>query len=361
MIADVWTMKLDGSDKRRVTDFKSMSWAPFYHPSGNYFIFTSNKLGFENFELFIVDAKGEHEPVRVTFTPGFDGLPVFSPDGKKLCWTSGRTGDGKSQLFLADWNDEAARAALGAAPKRASKAIVVADAGITDPASAPRSREADLRKEVEWLADRETRRPDDRQPRARRPQRTGLRIIFARPACNRFAKITRCRSSSMPASACCRIRRGSKFRRRRKSAVARKARSGFSAARLSAKTAKRAAKSCSPDTAWLCPAKAAARYDSYAGLDVKDKIVLILRYVPEGVDRRGARSSIAMPDCATRRCSRASAARKRVLVVTGPNSPNAGRAASAQQRQHECGQRHHRGVDQRQDAPTRSSRRAEKR
>ena len=92
MIADVWTMKLDGSDKKRITDFKSMSWAPFYHPSGAYFIFTSNKLGFENFELFIVDAKGEHEPVRVTFTPGFDGLPVFSPDGKKLCWTSGRTG-----------------------------------------------------------------------------------------------------------------------------------------------------------------------------------------------------------------------------------------------------------------------------
>ncbi|MGH7936525.1 MAG: M28 family peptidase, partial [Chthoniobacterales bacterium] len=110
--ADVWTMKLDGSDKHQVTDFHSMSWAPFYHPSGKYIIFTSNKLGFENFELFMVDTAGEHEPVRVTFTPGFDGLPVFSPDGKKLCWTSGRTGDGKSQLFLADWNDAAAQAAV---------------------------------------------------------------------------------------------------------------------------------------------------------------------------------------------------------------------------------------------------------
>ena len=82
-IADVWTMKTDGSDKRRITDFKSMSWAPFYHPSGKYIIFTSNKFGFENFELFIVDVDGEREPVRVTFTPGFDGLPVFSPDGRK--------------------------------------------------------------------------------------------------------------------------------------------------------------------------------------------------------------------------------------------------------------------------------------
>jgi hypothetical protein len=38
-------------------------------------IFASNKLGFENFELFIVDIDGRKEPVRVTYTEGFDGLP----------------------------------------------------------------------------------------------------------------------------------------------------------------------------------------------------------------------------------------------------------------------------------------------
>src|SRR5207248_6265667 len=78
--ADIYTMKLDGSDVRRLTDFGCMSWAPFYHPSGQYLVFTANKLGFANFELFIVDAAGDREPVRVTFTDGFDGLPVFSPD-----------------------------------------------------------------------------------------------------------------------------------------------------------------------------------------------------------------------------------------------------------------------------------------
>src|SRR2546430_8345372 len=89
-------MKLDGSDVRRLTDFGCMSWAPFYHPSGQYLIFTANKLGFANFELFIVDAAGDREPVRVTFTDGFDGLPVFSPEGRRLCWTSNRTADRKS-------------------------------------------------------------------------------------------------------------------------------------------------------------------------------------------------------------------------------------------------------------------------
>ena len=100
-------MKLDGSDVRRLTDFGSMSWAPYYHPSGKYVIFTSNKLGFGNFELYLVGTEGGGEPIRVTYSDGFDGLPVFSPDGKKLCWTSARTADGKSQLFLADWVYEA--------------------------------------------------------------------------------------------------------------------------------------------------------------------------------------------------------------------------------------------------------------
>ena len=121
MNADIYTMKTDGSDIRRLTNFHSMSWAPFYHPSGKYVIFTSNKHGFENFELFVVDVQGEREPIRVTFTDGFDGLPVFSPDGKKLCWAAGRTGDGKAQLFLADWNDESALQALAAAPPRSAK------------------------------------------------------------------------------------------------------------------------------------------------------------------------------------------------------------------------------------------------
>jgi Tol biopolymer transport system component len=133
MNADVFTMKLDGSDVRRLTDFHAMSWAPYFHPSGEYLIFTSNKLGFENFELFLVDAAGAREPVRVTFTPGFDGLPVFSPDGKRLCWTSGRTADGKSQLFMAEWNHAAARTALRAAEGEAAIA------------------QADLRRQIEWL------------------------------------------------------------------------------------------------------------------------------------------------------------------------------------------------------------------
>src|SRR4249920_555022 len=81
VIADVWTMKPDGSEARQITHFGAMSWAPYEHPSGRYIIFASNKLGFDNFELYMVDAQGTKEPVRVTYSEGFDGLPVPSPDG----------------------------------------------------------------------------------------------------------------------------------------------------------------------------------------------------------------------------------------------------------------------------------------
>lgn len=119
LIADIWTMNVDGSDQRKLTDFGAMSWAPYIHPSGEYIIFSSNKHGFENFELFIVDIDGRKAPVRVTYTDGFDGLPVPSPDGRQIAWTSNRGGGREGQIFLAAWNHEAARARLADAPLRA--------------------------------------------------------------------------------------------------------------------------------------------------------------------------------------------------------------------------------------------------
>jgi Tol biopolymer transport system component len=122
LIADVWTMKPDGTDQKQITDFGSMSWAPYEHPSGQYFIFSSNKLGFENFELFMVDVQGTKEPVRVTYSDGFDGLPVPSPDGTMLAWTSSRSGGAAGQLFLAQWNHQKALEAIrDAPPKKPSK------------------------------------------------------------------------------------------------------------------------------------------------------------------------------------------------------------------------------------------------
>ncbi len=111
--AEIFTMNVDGSEQRQITRLGVLSWAPMFHPSGDYIVFATNLQGFGNFELYMVDAEGHSEPVRVTDTAGFDGLPAFSPDGARLTWTSGRTADKSSQIFIADWNDAAARRQLG--------------------------------------------------------------------------------------------------------------------------------------------------------------------------------------------------------------------------------------------------------
>ena len=65
-------------------------------------------------------------------------------------------------------------------------------------------------------------------------------------------------------------------------------------------------------------------YDSYATLDVTDKIVVVLRYFPEDVDQE-LRNILARYSGLR---YKAMAARQRgakaLLVLTGPRSPNAG-------------------------------------
>jgi Tol biopolymer transport system component len=106
--AEIYVMDADGRNQTPVTRIDAMSWAPFFHPSGDYLIFTTNIHGFSNFELYLVDVQGKSEPVRVTYTDGFDGLPAFSPDGNRLTWTTNRTSNGRAQVFIADWDHEAA-------------------------------------------------------------------------------------------------------------------------------------------------------------------------------------------------------------------------------------------------------------
>ena len=126
VLAEIWSMNIDGSDQRQLTQMGAMSWAPYFHPSGAYLIFATNKHGFGNFELYMVDAAGKYEPVRVTDSDGFDGLPSFTPDGKQITWTSNRTSSKQSQIFIGDWDHAAALAAIKASvPVEASGASVV--------------------------------------------------------------------------------------------------------------------------------------------------------------------------------------------------------------------------------------------
>jgi hypothetical protein len=148
--AEIHAMDLATGEERQLTRMGVLSWAPYFHPSGDYLIFASNREGYANFELFLVDAWGRREPVRVTHTDGFDGLPVFSPDGKRLAWTSNRTANKGSQIFFADWNDAEARRLLGLDRHEAAVGADEPRALLAD--TAPEIRAQDARRHVERLA-----------------------------------------------------------------------------------------------------------------------------------------------------------------------------------------------------------------
>jgi peptidase M28-like protein/PDZ domain-containing protein/PA domain-containing protein len=65
-------------------------------------------------------------------------------------------------------------------------------------------------------------------------------------------------------------------------------------------------------------------YDSYATLDVKDKIVLVLRYFPEDADQKTRAILARYSDLRYKAMAARQHGAKAVLVVTGPRSPNAG-------------------------------------
>ncbi len=147
--AEIFSMARDGSDVRQLTRLGVMSWAPYYHPSSEYVIFATNLHGFANFELYLVDGWGRREPVRVTDHPGFDGLPVFSPDGARLAWTRGGRGGGGAQVFLAEWSHAEALRRLHLPPGGSGGAGALASARVGSPGAI---RAADLQRHVATLS-----------------------------------------------------------------------------------------------------------------------------------------------------------------------------------------------------------------
>jgi Tol biopolymer transport system component len=103
---ELYICNVDGSDLRKITDLGSANWAPFFHPSGEKVLFSSNHKSQRSFNLFMINIDGTGLE-QVTFDTVFDAFPMFSPDGKKLIFSSNRNNNGTrdTNLFIADWVD----------------------------------------------------------------------------------------------------------------------------------------------------------------------------------------------------------------------------------------------------------------
>ena len=105
---EIWTMNIDGSDQRQITNLGGANFAPFFTPDGRRIIFSSNHKNprSRNFDLYLVNLDGTGLE-QVTTNGDFDGFPQFSPDGRQLVWASNRfdAKPGETNIFIADWKN----------------------------------------------------------------------------------------------------------------------------------------------------------------------------------------------------------------------------------------------------------------
>lgn len=105
---EIFVANVDGSDARQVTQLGKANWAPYFTPSGNKIVFSSNhhspEGGRPKFNVFSINLDGSGLE-QITFDPVFDSFPMFSHDGKHLVFSSNRNNGGShdTNLFVSEW------------------------------------------------------------------------------------------------------------------------------------------------------------------------------------------------------------------------------------------------------------------
>lgn len=103
---EIYTMNIDGSGLKQITNLGKANWSPYFHPSDKKILFSSNHhstRGYD-FQIYSIDLDGSNL-TQITYESEFNAFPMFSHDGKKLVFSSNRQA-GKAHetnVFIADW------------------------------------------------------------------------------------------------------------------------------------------------------------------------------------------------------------------------------------------------------------------
>jgi len=103
---EIYTMNIDGSSLKQITNLGKANWSPYFHPSDKKILFSSNHhstRGYD-FQIYSIDLDGNNL-TQITYESEFNAFPMFSHDGKKLVFSSNRQA-GKAHetnVFIANW------------------------------------------------------------------------------------------------------------------------------------------------------------------------------------------------------------------------------------------------------------------
>lgn len=93
---DLYTIQLDGTGLKRLTDAEGYDAEGSYSTDGKHIVFTSTRDG--DPDIYVIDADGGNLR-QLTNAPGYDGGPFFSPDGKWVIFRSDRQEKDMLQIF----------------------------------------------------------------------------------------------------------------------------------------------------------------------------------------------------------------------------------------------------------------------
>ena len=117
----IYTMKVDGSDERRVSNGTGRTTCGFYYPGGKSILFASTHEAskecpprpsyargyvwpiYDGYDIYRANADGS-APTPLTRTPGYDAEATIAPDGL-IVFTSVRDGDMEIYSMRADGSD----------------------------------------------------------------------------------------------------------------------------------------------------------------------------------------------------------------------------------------------------------------
>ena len=85
----LWSVRVDGKEKKQLTQSEGVSNWPSFTPDGKTIVFSNSREN--NYEIYSMSAEGSDEK-RLTENTIMDIRPVVSPDGRQIVFTSTRDG-----------------------------------------------------------------------------------------------------------------------------------------------------------------------------------------------------------------------------------------------------------------------------
>lgn len=86
-VTDLWTIRPDGSGRRRLLRTATRDLGPVWSPDGSHIAFEGSRRG--QSDVYVLNP-ASRALTNLTRHPAFDGSPSFSPDGRRVAFISGR-------------------------------------------------------------------------------------------------------------------------------------------------------------------------------------------------------------------------------------------------------------------------------